>query len=191
VPTAAPAADLLFVPSTHVLWSSAPFSFPLPVSLPPGATSATLSVEADGYSRTYAGLAGGSFRLELPAADSPKIYRLTLAFDDWRETVETARLVVSRGAAFAGAADADVKTAGSRAWPVIGRRQVLPVPEGVTEIRVDGQPVEAACWTSPGWFDFSGPSGRFYDLELMGEADTLLAEATVRSPQNSFSICIK
>ena len=70
----------------------------LPVDMPRTAKSATLHVQGVGYERTYSGLSGGFFRLELPeasVADCENVYRLTLSFDD--NTVRTALLGVVEG----------------------------------------------------------------------------------------------
>jgi len=172
------------------VWRTAPGTeFDVPVSLPDGASSATLVVSRRGYSRTYPGLTEGTQRVSLPPAASDadeSVYVLTLSFDDPAGTVRTARLGLVRSAAAGGEASSLVRSQGKEAWSNVADSVVLPVPAGTSSLTVDGVEMDTGLNGAAGWFLF-GPAaiGRSYALRLEGAYETA-AEATLRGVSAGF-----
>lgn len=150
------AKAIVFVnPDTTSFWRTAAGNkVELPVRYPEGATSATLSVVADGYEKVYENVAEGEFELGLPAATdaaSENVYDLTLAFDDG--TVRTARIGVIRGvqSGAEGVTRCNLPLGTSRGQGVRGRT-VIPVPYGTETLCVDGEDVETGLDGAQGWY---------------------------------------
>ena len=192
---AACASDVFMLPSSNRLWRTAPSAcFEVPVFLPAGATSATLVVTGNGYRREYEDIADGMFQLSLPSADSAdaeNVYDLTLSFNNDAGTAYHAKLAVVQGAASGGAAEAFVRAEGSHKWPMVATKTaLLPIPDGVNSISVNGQAVEASLWQSPGWLPFSAQVGATHDILLTGGSLTL-AEAVLYGIPTGFYFILK
>lgn len=156
----------------------------LPVDMPRTAKSATLHVQGVGYERTYSGLSGGFFRLELPeasAADCENVYRLTLSFDD--NTVRTALLGVVEGMR---PAEEGCSTRLRLAnWKRTASRCVIPVPHGTSSISVQGVPavaMPAELDGAQGWCALSfGGFGQF-SVEAESPESSMSADLRVGYP---------
>jgi hypothetical protein len=178
-------------PDATPLWRTAPSAtFDVPVSLPDGATAATLTVERRGYRRVYPGLVNGTQAVSLPPATSEKeesVYDLTLSFDDAAATVRSARLGVVRSAAAGGEATASVRTEGSSKGGNVAGSAVLPVPFGVEWLQVNGVNLDTGLGGAAGWYLF-GPArpGTTYELET-SEGHS----ASLRGISIGFSMAIK
>jgi hypothetical protein len=147
-------------PETSSFWNTAPgSSIILPIDYPYGATGASLSVSGLGYSRTYENVPEGDFKLELPAATTPKeenIYELVLTFNNG--VTRTARLGLIEGAR----ADAKgytrcIASKDDSKWGKIKKRAVLPIPYGVetfTIVKSDGTVKEDSTGLNgaQGWY---------------------------------------
>ena len=182
------------VPHSNILWRTAPGSdFEVPVFMPAGASSATLLVTGNGYSREYTGLADGMFSLSLPAADSAdaeNIYDLTLTFNDALATTRRAKLAVVQGAHTGGEANAEVRTEGSSSWSNVRKKAVLPILSGVDAVSVDGQSVDASLWQSPGWFLLLARSGTAYDV-LLSSGGSMLTGAILQGLASGFTLFVR
>ena len=185
------AGDAFLLPDSNILWRTAPCAeFEVPVSLPYGASEATLVVAGYRYRREYTGIADGMFSLSLPPAnngDGENVYDLTLTFNDAAATTQHAKLAVVRGAAVGSVAEAEVRTADTSAWGGVRLKAVMPVPSGVDAVSVDGQPVDAGLWQSPGWFLLPGLVDTTYDVSLSGGGSTVAAATLQGKP---VSLCI-
>jgi hypothetical protein len=147
-------------PETSSFWNTAPgSSIILPIDYPYGATGASLSVSGLGYSRTYENVPEGDFKLELPAATTPReenIYELVLTFNNG--VTRTARLGLIEGAR----ADAQgytrcIASKDDSKWGKIKKRAVLPIPYGVetfTIVKSDGTVKEDSTGLNgaQGWY---------------------------------------
>jgi hypothetical protein len=124
----------------------------LPVDMPRTAKTATLHVEGSGYERTYSGLPGGVFRLELPEASSPErenVYRLTLSFDDGTERTAVLGVIEGMRTADEGCSTRCRFSGDGLTWKKTASRFVIPVPYGTGSISVPG----ALAAVVPGEFD--------------------------------------
>ena len=186
-------------PETSSFWRTATNStISLPVKFPEGATSAELTVEAAGYSRTYTDIAEGMYDLELPAADAPEkenVYRLTLLFDDDAGTVRTAKLGLVQGLMpdAEGATRCIAPQDGAK-WNRTRSRAVLPVPYGMTSLSVavnGSETVDAAELDgAQGWYAVSGlKTGDKVSVAMTADGEDRSALLTVRNP--NFSVIIK
>ena len=186
--------SVFLLPSSHVLWRTAPSAtFDVPVFMPPGASSATLVVRGQNYRREYAGLSDGMFSLSLPGADSDdteNVYDLTLTFNDAAATTRSAKIGVVVGASTGNTAVADVRAADSSKWRKTLTRAVLPIPSGVTSLSINGTTVDGGLYESPGWFLFLSKAGSTYDV-LLSDGGTPLAEATLLSISTGFKFIIR
>ena len=184
--TAAGAGEAFLLPASNVLWRTAPSAdFEVPISMPHGASSATLVVEGYKYRQEYTGLADGMFQLSLPSANSDRdenVYDLTLTFNDAAATTRKARIAVVQGASTGSAAAANVRVDGSRSWSNVCAKAVLPIPADVDEVSIDGQTVSADLWQSPGWFLFSAPSDSTHDIALADGGNPLAAASLYGVP---------
>ena len=192
VSSAVGANDVFMLPTSNVLWRTAPGSdFEVPVLMPQGASSATLVVTGRRYRREWTGIADGTFRLSLPSADSAaaeNVYDLTLTFNDYAATTRHAKLAVLQGAAEGAAAEADVRTPGS-AWHNFASKAVLPIPSGVDAVSVNGQAVDESLWQSPGWFLLAArPIST--SVALLDDGGDPLAEATLQGVPAGFTLIV-
>lgn len=170
-------SDRTFVflrPETSSFWRTATNDVvTVPIDLPRGASSATLSVSGVKYSQVYEGLAGGSYDLHLPSADSPEtenVYDLVLSFDNGEE--RTAKIGLVQGLS----PDAEGTTrclapSGSRKWCIVKKRAVLPIPYGTTSLSVEigGETTTATLDGSQGWFALEAPGKGAFLLSWQDE----------------------
>ena len=186
------ANDVFMLPTSNILWRTAPSSdFEVPVLMPPGASSATLVVTGRRYRREWTGLADGQFRISLPAADSAdaeNVYDLTLTFNDYAATTCHAKLAVVQGAATGGTAEAEVRTPGS-GWSSFAATAVLPIPSGVDAVSVNGQAVNASLWQSPGWYLLAARSGSLC-VALLDDGGEPSAEATLQGAATGLTVIV-
>ena len=194
VAVADPAGSAFLLPSSNVMWRTAPSAtFEVPVFMPPGASSATLVVAGYKYSREYTDIADGMFALSLPVADSPdgeNVYNLTLTFNDPLATTQQAKLAVVQGAATGGTAAAEVRTAGSDRWSGVRKKAVLPILSGVDAVSVNGAAVDADLWESPGWFLLAARPDTAYDVWL-SSGGCPFAEAILQGATSGLTIIIR
>lgn len=179
-------AFVFLTPKTSSFWHTATNStFAVPVDPPEGASSATLTVTASGYSKTYPDLPAGPFELTLPEPVSPQaenVYALTLAFDDG--TVRTARLGVVAGVGRTGASTRCLFDATSRKWRKTIDRAVLPIPYDTVSLTVDGDEItDFGLDGAQGWYALDGfEIGVTKDLALVGNDFAYTAELLGASP---------
>lgn len=141
-------------------WSTATNSVvTLPIDYPAGVSTATLTVDGQGYSQTYANITDVSFELSLPQAGDPaheNVYNLTLTFGDG--TVRTARLGVVQSLSVGRVGHTRcLSPSNQRAWTrVKGGRAVLPIPCGMTafSVSINGEPIAADVGLdgAQGWY---------------------------------------
>ena len=169
-------------PASSSFWRTATgATMTLPVEFPKGATSATLVVTGDGYSKNYEDITETSVEVTLPTADSPSaenVYDFVLTFDDGSESTASLALIQGLSSEAEGGTRCLVP-AGDRAWSRVKGRAVLPVPAGTTELTIDGVPVATGLDGAQGWYALTGVEpGRTYPVALaVGEdvsASTLL-----------------
>lgn len=150
-------------PETSSFWNTATNNvMSLPIDYPAGASSATLTVEGDGYSQTYADLRDTSFELQLPRPDLPElenVYNLTLTFDNG--VVRRAKLGLIQGLAPQSAGSTRcLAPANGTVWNKVRRRAVLPIPYGTTafSVTVNGQQRinETELDGAQGWYALGG-----------------------------------
>ena len=150
-------------PETSSFWNTATNNvMSLPIDYPAGASSATLTVEGDGYSQTYTDLRDTSFELQLPRPDLPElenVYNLTLTFDNG--VVRRAKLGLIQGLAPQGAGSTRcLAPANGTVWNKVRRRAVLPIPYGTTafSVTVNGQQWinETELDGAQGWYALGG-----------------------------------
>lgn len=162
-------------PDTSLFWRTAPgAAFAVPIRYPSGATTATLTVTGDGYSKTYENVPEGDCPVTLPTAADPQsenIYDLTLDFGTGFEP-QTARLGLVDGLkAGAEGATRCIFPSGTRKWSHVSGRSVVPVPYGTSEVTVDGTPVETDLGGAQGWLVLSPLEiGARRQLTASGEA---------------------
>ena len=126
-------------PQTSSFWNTATNStVTLPIYYPSGASSATLTVNGDCYSRTYPGITGTSFDLHLPEPNAPElenVYDLALVFDNGK--VCNAKLGLIQGIETNGSGFTRcIAPANDRAWNSMRKRAVFPIPYGTTQFSV-------------------------------------------------------
>ena len=162
VSVAVPAAELTseatFVflrPETSSFWNTATNNtMTVPIDYPTGATSAALSVRGLGYHCVYRDIRANEYTFELPAATSPEtenVYDLTLTFDNGVE--RTAKLGLVQGLS----PDSEGTTrclapSGSRVWNKVKGQAVLPIPYGMTSLKVNGEDVDPELKGAQGWY---------------------------------------
>ncbi len=170
-----------------LLWHTTPFGgTTVRWDKPDGATSATLTVTGDGYSRTYANLAGESREIALPGGaattDGEDVVTLTLAFDNG--TVRTAYLGAVTGYGTGGtAASPAPKNSAAPSWAKFRDRAVVAIPFGATALTVNGEPLPGLDG-SAGWRSIHRMRGvADYDLAMTveGEAEPLLTTLSAKA----------
>ena len=154
----------------------------LPVEMPEGATSATLSVTGLRHSATYANITASPFLLTLPAATSTEtenVYDLTLTFNDAGATVRTARLGLIKGYNMTvRGATRCLAPKEQRKWGwVKGRRAVFPIPYGMTAFTVGGTAMDTGLGGDQGWYALDVPGGQTIPLTLGELSATLFGQS--------------
>ena len=187
--------EVFLLPVSNILWRTAPSaSFEIPVSMPNGASSATLVVSGRNYRQEYTGIADGMFLLSLPAAGSSggeNVYELTLSFNDESATTNSAKIAVVCGASPGGQAETYVRSADSHKWNYVSTENaVLPIPSGVDALSINGAAVDAGLYDASGWFLFLAQVGTTYNLKLTDDG-TSLAEATLFGMSTGLKIIVK
>ena len=185
-------------PETSSFWNTATNStMTLPIDYPNGATKATLTVSGAGYAaKTYSGLTGSTFELELPVPDSPQaenVYDLILSFDDG--TVRTAKLGLIQGLS----PDSEGSTrclapAEGAVWNTIKRRAVMPIPYGTESftMSVNGgewREVSTGLAGAQGWYALKPAPGDTVSLALV--AGGLNYAATLLGQGSGFFVILK
>ena len=172
-------SDSTFVflcPDTSSFWRTATNQvMALPVAFPAGASAATLTVTAPGYSAQYAIAASGDFLLSLPAATSPEtenVYNLTLTFNDAAATVRTAKLGLIDSVFPGGGETRCIAPASAPKWERVKGRSVIPVPYGVTSFTINGAAVDTGLNGAQGWFPIVLLDGQTAALNLDNGAAT-------------------
>ena len=166
-------------PDESSFWRTTPGkTVTVPVEFPEGATKATLTVAAPGYSRTYTDITTDSYAFDLPEATDPaseNVYDLTLTFDDAAQTTCTAKGI---GLIAGLEPDAAGKTRcilpqGSRKWiKAKGSRAVLPIPYGTTSFTVNGVERVSELGGAQGWYALDGlVPGQATELTLSTDGD--------------------
>ena len=128
----------------------------LPVSMPPLASSAVLTVVGVDYRREYEIEASGDYELRLPPVDSfnaENVYELTLRFNDG--TVQTARIGHVRSYSAEGGEGAITRVlspVGDAKWNVVKKRAVMPVIYGTTSFKVNGAETDTGLDGAQGWY---------------------------------------
>ena len=149
-------------PETSSFWHTATNNqMTVPIDYPEGASSASLAVSGLGYDKEYVdivkvGLDEGSneFTFELPVPSSPEtenVYDLTLTFDNG--VTRTAKLGLIQGLS----PDAEGTTrclapSGSKVWSKVKGQAVLPIPYGMTSLKVNGADVDTGLDGAQGWY---------------------------------------
>ena len=176
-------SDSTFVflrPETSSFWRTATNQvMSLPVSFPAGASSATLSVTAPGYSAQYAIATSGDFLLSLPAATSPEtenVYDLTLTFNDAAATVRTAKLgLIDAVLPDGGGETRCIAPASAPKWERVKGRAVIPVPYGLTSFTVNGAAVDTGLNGAQGWYPITLLGGQTANLALVAGGESFAA----------------
>ena len=170
-------AFVFLCPETSSFWRTATNNVvTLPVEFPEGASSATLTVAAPGYSAQYAIAAPGNLALTLPAATSPStenVYDLALAFDDSANTVRTAKLGVIDSVIPPDAGETRcIAPATNRKWGWVRGRVVIPVPYGIESFTIDGAEAVTGLDGAQGWYPLLLCGGQSAALNLDNGAAT-------------------
>ena len=137
-----------------LLWHTAPAgAFTVRWSMPPEASSATLTVAGAKYRRVYGGLSSEEAAISLPAVSSARdenVYALTLEFDDG--TVQTAILGAVTGVGVGSdALSVPLRLEGSAQWSKFTGRAVVPVAAGAASLTVNGAEIVPALDGAAGW----------------------------------------
>ena len=172
-------AFVFLCPETSSFWRTATNNVvTLPVEFPEGASSATLTVTAPGYSAQYAIAAPGDFALALPAATSPStenVYDLALAFDDTASTVRSAKFGVIDSVIPPDAGETRcIAPATDRKWGWVRGRVVIPVPYGIESFTIDGAEAVTGLDGAQGWYPLSLRGGQSAALNLDNGATATL-----------------
>ena len=128
----------------------------LPVSMPPLASSATLTVRGVDYLREYDINASGDYELRLPPVDSfnaENVYELMLRFNDG--TVQSAKIGHVQSYSAEGGEGAFTRVlspVGDAKWNVVKKRAVMPVMYGATSFRVNGIETDTGLDGAQGWY---------------------------------------
>jgi len=154
----------------------------LPIDYPAGVSTATLTVDGQGYSRTYANITDSSFELSLPQAldsASENVYSLTLTFGDG--TVRTARLGLVQSLSIGRVGRTRcLSPSDQRAWNrVKGVRAVMPIPYGTTafSVSINGEPIaaDAGLDGAQGWYALGLQIGDEASLSMTADGQTCSA----------------
>lgn len=174
-------------PETSSFWNTATNStILLPVEFPKGVAGATLEVAGVEYSKTYSISGSGDFELTLPPAVSERtenVYSLTLSFDDG--TVRTAKLGLIEGlSSEAEGTTRCITSAGNASWSKVKYRAVLPVPHGMTSVKValngeEPADMDTGLGGAQGWFAV-GSIARGDNVSVSGTADGISYDAFLR-----------
>ena len=177
-------SDRTFVflrPETSSFWRTATNDVvTVPIDLPWGESSATLSVSGVNYHRVYENLAGGPFDLHLPPADSPEtenVYDLVLTFD--KGGSRTAKIGLIKGRLSGACSTRCLAPETGSAWRKVGKQAVLPIPYGTTEfsVSIGGETVasDSGLDGAQGWYAI-GPvkEGAQVALSLDGDEVSLV-----------------
>ena len=192
---AAAEASVFMMPESNILWRTAlDGDLKVPVFMPAGATSASLAVKSGNCKRIYTVDADGMFALSLPSADSAdaeNVYELELTFNDEASTTYRARIAVLASVGQDYSASAEIRRAGSRKWPHVVSKAVLPVPDGVDEVSVDDVKTVFAPADTPGWFLLRGvKSGLSCNVSLLN-GESVLGEAELCGVSPGFKLILK
>lgn len=184
---AADSADaFVFVnPDTSSFWRTVRNgAVTVPVDLPEGASSATLSVTGVGYSATYSIESSGPFAFSLPAASTPgeeNTYELLLTFSNG--ATKRARVSLIAGQEAGGAGATRYVSAGTSAWGKSkDRRITLPIPQGATSLTLNGETVDTGLGGARGFFTIStlpaalslGVGETVYDADISRVGGTIV-----------------
>jgi hypothetical protein len=170
-----------------LLWHTTPFGgTTIRWDKPATATSATLTVAGDGWSRSYDHLTGESCEVSLPGvaakADDEDVVTLTLAFDDG--TLRTAYLGAVTGYGTGGtAASPAFKNSAAPSWAKFRDRAVVAIPAGATALTVNGEPLPGLDG-SAGWRSIRRMAGvEDYNLSMTveGKAEPLLTTLSAKA----------
>ena len=192
---AAAEASVFMMPESNILWRTAlDGDLEIPIFMPAGATSASLAVKSGNCKRIYTVDADGMFALSLPSADSAddeNVYELELTFNDEASTTYRARIAVLASVGQDCSAVAEIRRAGSRKWPHVVSKAVLPVPDGVDEVSVDDVKTVFAPADTPGWFLLRGVKSGFpYNVSLLN-GESVLAEAELCGVSPGLKLILK
>ena len=147
-------------------WRTAPGSHvTVPIPYPQGATRATLTVTGWRYAVTYPNITAAEFAFDLPSADSfehERLYDLVLTFDSGAPV--STSLAVIDGYDATGSGRTRCLTRTDPAWPQVSRMALVPVPQGMTSLRVNDLEVETSLGGEIGWQVLATKSGRTYEL---------------------------
>lgn len=167
-------ATFIFVdPESSSFWNTARGNrLNLPVDMPSGATTATLTVRGcGGYEARYSGITGNEIDVELPDAVSwatENVYDFSLVFNDAVGTSRHASLGLVRSySAGAQGMTRCLTPVGTRAWGKVNGRTVFPVPYGATSLTLNGVDVDTGLAGAQGWCAIEGlDCGSTATLEL-------------------------
>ena len=142
-------------PERSSFWHTATNStMTIPVSFPEGASSAELSVNGIGFSRTYRDITSDSVEVVLPEAVSPSsenVYEFTLAFDNG--ITNNVRLGLIQGLDEDGRGSTRcLIPEGSRKWTSVDRIAVMPIPYGMQSFKLDGVETDTGLGGAQGWY---------------------------------------
>lgn len=173
-------------PEASSFWRTATGSkMNISVDFPDGATCATLTIRGLGLNASYDIEAGtSSFDLSLPEPTRPSeedVYELTLAFDNG--VSRTARLGLLQGRIQGAVGQARCLVSDTeKAWKLVERRAVIPIPFGTTSFEVNGVLTDTGLDGAQGWYAISGVSfDNIADLTLV--ADGISHVASLRGPK--------
>ena len=142
-------SSVIVNPEATPLWTTVTGgTVTVPVSYPAGAKSASLTVTAFGYEKTYSDVSEGDFELAIPAtakADDERIYTLTLAFDDGTSTVAKLACVAGDGDTCETVLTDDT----SDDWKKIHRTSLVPMDEGASALTANGEECDSTPYA--GW----------------------------------------
>lgn len=152
-------AFVILRPQTSSFWVTATNStMTVPIDFSSGATSAALDIRGMNYVKSYGDIVTNAFTFTLPEPDKPEaenVYDLTLMFDDG--TVRTAKLGLIQGLmpGAEGMARCLAPSGGAK-WSKIRQRAVLPIPYGMTTLKVNGVETDTGLGEAQGWHVLGG-----------------------------------
>lgn len=173
-------------PETSSFWRTATGSrMNIPIDFPDGATCATLTVRGLDLNASYDIAAGiSSFDLSLPEPTKPSeedVYELTLTFDNGISRTARLGLLQGRHLGAVGLSRCLVPDT-KKAWMLVERRAVIPIPFGTTSLEVNGVSTDTGLGGAQGWYAISGVSfDKGADLTLV--ADGVSHVASLRGPK--------
>lgn len=133
----------------------------LPVDMPKGASSATLTVRGcGGYEVRYSNVSAKEIRIDLPAVTSwstENVYDLSLSFDDASETIRHARVgLVKSYSSGAQGMTRCLSPVGTKLWSRASGRIVFAVPRGATSLAMNGEEINVGLDGARGWCAIEG-----------------------------------